>query len=76
MELVTNLVMAGVGVVASGTAYVVKKVLEVDKAVVAHVAADEATFAGFNKSFKSLEDGQAAQTEKLHRLVEHLLSKS
>lgn len=72
-DIVQNVVMAGLGIAVSAASYAAKKILDVDKLLSAHIAADGATFVGFDKSFKTLEEGQSAQSEKLDRLIEHML---
>ncbi len=68
----TSILTAGVGLLASGTGYIIKKVNDNDKQMAAHMASDLATFQALATSLNDLKVMQRDQTMKLDRLVENL----
>lgn len=69
---IANLVAPyALAIMAPLTGYLAKKVIDTDKSVAAHEAADQAMFLSISTTLTDLKNGQANQTDKLDRLVEH-----
>lgn len=63
---------AGVGLVATGVTFIVKKVVDTDRTLAAHIVEDRAVFKNIEGHFTDLKNGQQNQTDKLDRLIERL----
>ncbi len=69
MDISGTLFSAGVGVLSSGTVYLISKIVNLDKTLAAHVAADAVVFDG-------LKGGVTRIESKVDKIVDHLLSKT
>ncbi len=64
-------IATAIGVPTGG--YLVKKVIDLDKQIAEHVAADAEIFRAMNITLRDLKGGQDSQTLKLDRLIDHML---
>jgi hypothetical protein len=73
MDIISVGVPILLGAVASSSTYLIHKVIEADATVQAHIAEDKAVFESISTNFIDIKTAQRDQTQKLDRLIEHML---
>ncbi len=73
MDFVTTAVTTGAGVVVTGMTYLIGRVIDADKRLTAHEASDMEALKAIAVTLSDLKTSQRDQTQKLDRIVEHLL---
>lgn len=75
MDIVNTVLTAGVGLTATGVTYLIGRVIEGDKRLAVHEETDKVALQGLNTTLTDLKTMQRDQTQKLDKLVEHLITK-